>query len=149
MPKLSSSEMAADIRRRAARPAVRVTDNAIPPAENDSSPPRASAMPHIGSNERGLTDTQKMLIEQRVANERPSAGAAYLLDIFFGSLGLHRFYLGATGSAIAMLLLSISFIGLVVSIPWAFIDLFLIPGIVRRRSDEIRQRLTIEELTRP
>jgi TM2 domain-containing membrane protein YozV len=40
-----------------------------------------------------------------------------------GPLGIHRFYLGRIGSGIAMLLLSCTLIGLLVSAPWAFIDM--------------------------
>ncbi len=99
----------------------------------------------VGAQGRGrLTDTQRMLIEQRVTNEKPSTGAAYLLCIFLGVLGVHRFYLGRIGSGIAMLILSITFIGLIVSGLWAFIDLFLIPSMVREKVNAIRQRLTID-----
>ena len=47
---------------------------------------------------------------------------AALLAFFLGTLGIHRFYLGRTGSGIAMLLLTLSVVGLVVSFPWALID---------------------------
>jgi len=93
-----------------------------------------------------LTDQQKMLIEQRVANEKPSTGAAYLLCLFFGALGIHRLYLGEKGTGIIMLILGITVIGLFVTAIWAFIDLFLIPGMIRQRMEETRQRLTIEAM---
>ena len=48
---------------------------------------------------------------------------AALLAFFIGIFGVHRFYLGRTGSGIAMLLLSCTFIGLAVTVPWAFIDM--------------------------
>ena len=48
---------------------------------------------------------------------------AAILAFLLGPLGIHRFYLGRTGSAIAMLVLSITVIGLVVSVPWALIDM--------------------------
>ncbi len=49
-----------------------------------------------------------------------------LLCFFLGPLGIHRFYLGQTGSGVAMLILSITFIGLIVSGIWAFVDLICI-----------------------
>lgn len=53
----------------------------------------------------GLSTQEQILIEQRVMNEAKSAGAAYLLWFFLGTLGAHRFYLGKTGSGVAQLLL--------------------------------------------
>jgi TM2 domain-containing membrane protein YozV len=48
---------------------------------------------------------------------------AALIAFLLGPLGIHRFYLGRTGSGIAMLLLSCTIVGLIVSAPWAFIDM--------------------------
>jgi TM2 domain-containing membrane protein YozV len=95
---------------------------------------------------RGLTDSQRMLIEQRITNDKPSTGVAYLLWFFLWFVGGHRFYLGRTGTAITMLVFSITVIGLAVTAVWAFIDLFLIPSIVRENVDAQRQRLTLEAL---
>ena len=97
-----------------------------------------------GQRRGRLSDTQKMIIEQRIANDRPSTGAAYVLCIFLGAFGVHRFYLGEKGTGIVMLLLGLTIFGLIISGIWAFIDLFLIPSIIKRRIDEIRQRLTID-----
>lgn len=93
-----------------------------------------------------LTDQQKMLIEQRVTNEKPSTGAAYVLCIFFGAFGIHRLYLGEKGTGIVMLILGITIVGLIITGFWALIDLFLIPGMIRKRVDETRQRLIIEAM---
>ena len=48
---------------------------------------------------------------------------AAILAFLLGPLGIHRFYLGRTGSAIAMLVLSITFFGLIVTVPWALVDM--------------------------
>jgi len=102
-----------------------------------------NAEPH--SNRR-LTDTQRMLIEQRITNEKPSTGTAYLLCLFVGAFGIHRLYLGEKTSGIIMLILGITIIGLLVTGIWAFIDLFLIPGMIQRRVDALRQKLIIEAI---
>jgi TM2 domain-containing membrane protein YozV len=81
---------------------------------------------------------QQMVLE---AN-RKSAGVAYVLWFFVGAFGAHRFYLDQTGSGIAQLLLLLLgwlpfLLGWVVLGIWLFIDLFLIPGIVRRKNIEM------------
>ena len=48
---------------------------------------------------------------------------AALLAFVFGPLGIHRFYLGRQGSGIAMLVLSCTIIGLIVTYPWSFVDM--------------------------
>lgn len=55
-------------------------------------------------------------------NERNRLVAA-LIAFLIGTLGVHRFYLGRTGSGIVMLVLSITVFGLFLTVPWAFIDM--------------------------
>ena len=47
---------------------------------------------------------------------------AALLAFFLGVFGIHRFYLGRKGSGIAMLLLTITFVGMAVTGIWALVD---------------------------
>lgn len=77
--------------------------------------------------------------EQAAAARRLNPVAAYLLCIFLGTLGLHRFYLRRKGSGLAMLLITLlSFgAGLLVTLPWAVVDLFLIPGIIRQEDAKV------------
>ena len=66
---------------------------------------------------------------------------AYLLWFFLGSLGIHRFYLGRTGTAITQLIMAVLGVATLfiilgdILLPilgiWLVIDLFLIPGMVR------------------
>lgn len=58
----------------------------------------------------------------RPRNDRNKIVAA-VLAFFLGTLGVHRFYLGRIGSGIAMLVLSCTIIGLLVTGPWAIIDM--------------------------
>jgi TM2 domain-containing membrane protein YozV len=93
-----------------------------------------------------LTTQDRILIEQRVANDKPSMGAAYLLGIFLGLLGAHRFYLGRTGSGIVMLILSCTLLGLIITVPWHIIDWFLIGGWVREKTDNLRRDYTMQAM---
>lgn len=70
------------------------------------------------------------LIEGEVRPAQPAAPTndrnkyvAALLAFFFGTLGIHRFYLGRTGSGIVMVLLTLTFVGIVVTCIWAFVDM--------------------------
>lgn len=87
-----------------------------------------------------------MHIDFRVAAEKPRTLAAYALCVPLGLFGAHRFYLGERRTAIMMLLLSITIIGLPVSALWVLVDLFLIPGIIRKRAEELRARLLAEAI---
>lgn len=47
---------------------------------------------------------------------------AFVLSFFLGIFGAHRFYVGKVGSGLAMLFLTLSLIGLIVSAVWNLID---------------------------
>jgi TM2 domain-containing membrane protein YozV len=53
-------------------------------------------------------------------NKYVAAALAFVL----GTLGVHRFYLGRTGSGIVMLVLTITVVGLLITGLWALIDTF-------------------------
>jgi TM2 domain-containing membrane protein YozV len=104
----------------------------------------------------GLSTQEQILIEQRVTNDAKSAGVAYLLWFFLGTLGVHRFYLGRKGSGLVILLLTIfgwstavfgvGILLLAIMAIWLFVDLFLIPGMVMKQKDDVRARLTTQAL---
>ena len=83
---------------------------------------------------------------------KKSTGVAYLLWFLFGAVGGHRFYLGRTGSAIAMLLIflaswplllvGIGVFGFGVVGMWALVDAFLIPGMLRMHNAALIATLT-------
>jgi len=84
---------------------------------------------------------QLAVMQNDIQNHRKEMAVAYVLWFFLGVFGAHRFYLGRTGSAITMLVLSLTVIGLVITAVWAFVDLFLIPGITREKNEEIARRI--------
>lgn len=87
-----------------------------------------------------LTTEQHLLIETRVTNEGPSVVVAYLFWFFLGIFSAHRFYLGRPGTAILQILSYFILIGFL----WFLIDAFLIPGMVRSKQQDIRQRLAYQ-----
>lgn len=89
-----------------------------------------------------LSTEEQILIEQRVANEAKSVGAAYLLWFFLWFVSGHRFYLGRPLSAILQILSYFIIIGFV----WVVIDAFLIPAMVQHHKEQIRQRLSSKAL---
>jgi TM2 domain-containing membrane protein YozV len=74
------------------------------------------------------------------ANKK-TALVAYLLWLFLGFLGAHNFYLGRTGVAVAQLILSLTVVGLVITIVWVVVDAFLIPGWIRQRNNVLATQL--------
>ncbi|MCX5493398.1 TM2 domain-containing protein [Kaistia dalseonensis] len=89
-----------------------------------------------------LTTQDKLLIEQRVTNEGPNIVVAYLFWLFLWFVSAHRFYLGRPKSAVLQILSYFIVIGFV----WILVDIFLIPGMIRERQQQIRDRLAFQML---
>lgn len=106
-------------------------------------------MTDIQAPTRASADTAAMLAFE--ANKK-SIGIAYLLWFFLGGLGVHRFYLGRTGSAIGILALTVvgclttflmvGVVLLAVMMVWLLVDAFLIPGIVRQENNALAHTVT-------
>jgi|FEC22Drversion2_1045045.scaffolds.fasta_scaffold00497_36 TM2 domain-containing membrane protein YozV len=83
---------------------------------------------------------------------KKSTGIAYLLWFFLGWIGVHRFYLGQTGSGAAMAIISViswitvfvgvGLVGFVIIGIWWVVDAFLIPGIATRVNLDLATRLS-------
>jgi TM2 domain-containing membrane protein YozV len=96
-------------------------------------------MSNTDNQAQPVSDASKLMMFEA---QKKSMAVAYLLLIFLGGFGAHRFYLGQTGSAVAMLVIflisllltvvAIGALGLLAIGIWCFVDLFLIPGYIRQ-----------------
>lgn len=117
-----------------------------------------------------LTSDQKMSIEARLANETKSAGLAYLLWFFLGTLAVHCFYLGQTKIGLIRLVLGVlgwilalvglgaameghsgaslawGLIFLAIAGIWLIVDLFRIPSYIRQQQATRREELAVSLL---
>jgi hypothetical protein len=84
----------------------------IPPARAHR--PATGDQPMGSRTAEGFGGTQKRIL--------PAAILAFML----GFLGIHRFYVGKTGTGIIMVVLSATVIGLFVTSIWALVDLVMI-----------------------
>ncbi|GAC1520075.1 MAG: hypothetical protein NVS2B16_26890 [Chloroflexota bacterium] len=72
---------------------------------------------------------------------KKSTGVTYLLWFFLAGLGVHRFYLGRWPTGLLVLICTL--LGFVLYLPWlvtfgfAILDLFIIPGMVRRHNERL------------
>jgi TM2 domain-containing membrane protein YozV len=83
-------------------------------------------------------DTRALMLFE--ANKK-TALVAYLLWFFVGLFGGHNFYLKRTGVAVAQLILTITVIGILITMFWVLVDAFLIPGWVRNQNNILATQL--------
>ena len=83
-------------------------------------------------------DTRALMLFE--ANKK-TALVAYLLWFFVGLFGGHNFYLKRTGVAVAQLILTITVIGILITMFWVLVDAFLIPGWVRNQNNLLATQL--------
>jgi TM2 domain-containing membrane protein YozV len=95
---------------------------------------RQDALPKGGLS----NDTRALMLFE--ANKK-TALVAYLLWFFVGILGGHNFYLKRTGIAVTQLILSITVVGLVITVFWVLVDAFLIPGWIRTQNNALAAQL--------
>ncbi|MBN3552849.1 TM2 domain-containing protein [Fictibacillus nanhaiensis] len=87
---------------------------------------------------QGMTSEELQLLSSEMTKRQKSSGTTWLLWLFTGGVGGHRFYLGKTGTAVAMLF-TLGGLGI-----WAFIDLFLINGMVKSTNEKIENEILSE-----
>lgn len=97
-----------------------------------------------------LTNNELMLVNSEVQKRKKSAAVAYILCIFLGTLGAHRYYMNKIGSAIVMTLITVLTLGLgaIITGIWEIVDLFLIGGWLQEDQDNIEEETAKEVLSR-
>ncbi|MFT8337487.1 TM2 domain-containing protein [Schleiferilactobacillus harbinensis] len=95
-----------------------------------------------------LTTQERILVNSEVEKRKKSTVAAYLLWWFTGIIGGHRYYMGKTGSAVAMTLITVlTFgIGIIVTGIWWIVDAFSIPRWIQEDQDRIEVQAATEIL---
>lgn len=89
---------------------------------------------------RDLTGEQLAMVQGEYNDKKKEKMPMYLLWFFTGVIGGHRFYIGDTGYAIAMLCLSWATLGV-----WTLVDVFLIGGRLEKINEQ-KEREIIENV---
>jgi TM2 domain-containing membrane protein YozV len=71
----------------------------------------------------GLSTQQLLMVQSEFDKKKKNKTTAYLIWFFLGGFGGHRFYIGDTGLAVAMLFLNWLTLGI-----WALVDAFILSG---------------------
>lgn len=118
--------------------------------QQNTQPPVVILEPPSIKRAGGMSDVGKIMMFE---SGKKSTTTAFLLCLFLGGLGIHRFYLGRSGSGAAMLimwlcscvlmLVLIGFVTIWITPIWAFIDLFLISGMTKQYNDELASKLGV------
>lgn len=97
---------------------------------------------------KNLKPEEQLVVNSEVEKNKKNPIVAYLLAIFLGTLGIHRFYMGKVGSGVAMLLITVLTLGFGVAITgiWNIVDLFLINGWLKEDQDKLEEKATLEVL---
>ena len=85
-----------------------------------------------------LTEREVLILRQEVDLRKKSVAVTWLLWIFLGMFGAHRFYMGRIGTGVAMFL---TLGGLLI---WELVDAFLIPGMLRTNQLVVRAEVLQE-----
>ena len=85
-----------------------------------------------------LTSHELHILSTEMDKKKKSTAATWLLWLFFGGLGGHRYYLGKYGTAFVMTI-TLGCLGI-----WTLIDLFLINGMLKKENEKIEGSIISE-----
>ena len=82
-----------------------------------------------------FTTKELQLLDGEFNKRKKSTSTSWLLWVFLGGLGGHRYYLGKIGTAILMTI-TLGCFGL-----WTLIDAFLLSGNIRKANEQIEMEI--------
>ncbi|WP_128895821.1 TM2 domain-containing protein [Longirhabdus pacifica] len=82
-----------------------------------------------------LTTQQLQMLSGEFEKRKKSTGTTWILWLFLGGIGGHRYYLGNIPQAIIMTL-TLGFLGF-----WTLIDAFMISGAIRKANEKIESEI--------
>jgi len=88
---------------------------------------------------KGLSNEQLTMVESELENKKKDKVIMYLLWVFTGGIGGHRFYLGDIGYGFGMLFVNWATLGI-----WGIIDLFIIGKRLEFKTNEIESDIIIK-----
>ena len=95
----------------------------------------ANELQQIAQAKQELSDNERVQFDLQLAALRKNPTTALLFSLFFGAMGVDRFYIGNTGLGVAKLL-TLGGVGI-----WAIVDLFLIQRAARRKNIETMRHI--------
>lgn len=98
-------------------------------------------MDHLWAMKNQLDTRELMMLESELRNQSKNMAVAYLLWWFLGIFGAHRFYLGKIGSAVTMLILTLTVVGLLITVIWWLVDVLLTHGNVEEHNRKVESQL--------
>ena len=89
-------------------------------------------------NKQNLSSQELLILQSELDKKGKSKTPAWLLWLFTGGIGGHRYYMGDIGYAVAMTL-TLGGLGI-----WSLIDAFLINGAIDKKIEEIERDVMVK-----
>ncbi|WP_204256704.1 TM2 domain-containing protein [Mammaliicoccus sciuri] len=89
-------------------------------------------------NKQNLSSQELLILQSELDKKGKSKTPAWLLWLFTGGIGGHRYYMGDVGYAVLMTL-TLGGLGL-----WTLIDAFLINGAIDKKNEEIERDVMVK-----
>lgn len=89
-------------------------------------------------NKQNLSSQELLILQSELDKKGKSKTPAWLLWLFTGGIGGHRYYIGDIGYAVLMTL-TLGGLGL-----WTLIDAFLINGAIDKKNEEIERDVMVK-----